>query len=84
MALAAIPVGVVLAVSGGRPASLEGLVFFLLPHAGLLATVLSGLGLARACGYVLVSVRAAAPPTCPPGWRQGGRWPLAMPAEAVL
>ena len=29
-------------------------------NVALLATVLSGLGLARACGYVLVSVRSAA------------------------
>jgi hypothetical protein len=57
--VATIAMGVVLAVSGGRAASLEGLFFFLLLHVGLLAAVLSGLGLARACGYVLVSVRTA-------------------------
>jgi hypothetical protein len=31
----------------------------LLAHAALLAVLFSGLGLARACGYVLVSVRSA-------------------------
>ncbi len=56
--MATILMGVVLAVSGGnnRP---EAILFFLLLHAVLFATVLSGLGLARACGYVLVSVRSA-------------------------
>ncbi len=31
----------------------------LLAHVALLAVLFSGLGLARACGYVLVSVRSA-------------------------
>ncbi len=64
--LATIGLGVVAAVS--RRAMLlppEGLGYVLLLHAALLATVLSGLGLARACGYVLVSVRSARRPPLP-------------------
>jgi len=61
-ALTAIPVGVVLVVqwASGRMVVWywEPLVCGLLVHAGLLATLFSGLGLARACGYVLVSVRS--------------------------
>ena len=57
IAVTTIVMGVVLAVSGDAPP--EAIGFVLLLHVGLLATVFSGLGLARACGYVLVSVRSA-------------------------
>ena len=57
--LTAILVGVVVAASEGRVSPEGPLGYFLLLHAGLLATLFSGLGLARACGYVLVSVRTA-------------------------
>jgi hypothetical protein len=58
--LAAIAMGVAAAVSGGWAFVGEPQIgFFLLLNVALLATVLSGLGLARACGYVLVSVRSA-------------------------
>jgi hypothetical protein len=56
--LATIALGVTLAVSGGTVPT-EAIFVLLLLHATLLATVLSGLALARACGYVLVSVRSA-------------------------
>jgi hypothetical protein len=63
--LVAIVLGIVVAVSiatSGRTVwILEPIAYaaFLAPHVALLATLLSGLGLARACGYVLVSVRSA-------------------------
>jgi hypothetical protein len=57
--LASIPVVVVMLTSPGMVSPLEPLAYLLLVHAGLLATLFAGLGLARACGYVLVSVRSA-------------------------
>jgi len=57
--MATIAIGVMWAVLGaGMPFREEVSGWFLL-HAGLLATLFSGLGLARACGYVLVSVWSA-------------------------
>lgn len=56
MATAAI--GVTVAVSG-RDVPPDAIAFFLLLHVALLATLFSGLWLAGACGYVLVSVRSA-------------------------
>ena len=59
LALAAIFAGVVVASSGGRQSPVEPFFYFAVLHAALLATVLSGLGLARTCGYQMVSIRTA-------------------------
>jgi hypothetical protein len=56
-AAATIAVGVSVVVSGRKVP--EGAIPAVLLHVALFATVLSGVGLARACGYVLVSVRSA-------------------------
>ena len=57
--LAAIAASLVAAFSTRQREVPEICGCFLVLHVGLLATVFSGLGLARACGYVLVSVRSA-------------------------
>jgi hypothetical protein len=65
LTLATIVLGIVtavsLAASGRTVRILEPMAFaaFLASHVALLVTLLSGLWLARACGYVLVSVRTA-------------------------
>ena len=56
VAVAAIALGVAAKVAYKVPA--EEIYFVLLLHAALLAVLFSGLGLARACGYVLISVRS--------------------------
>ena len=58
-ALVVIFVGLVVVSSGGRPSPVEPFFFFAVLHAALLATLFSGLGLARACGYQMVSIRTA-------------------------
>jgi hypothetical protein len=64
--LAVVFVALVAAISGARGEISEIGGCFLVLHVGLLATVLSGLGLARACGYVLVSVRSTRRRQAPP------------------
>jgi hypothetical protein len=60
LALATIATGVAAAVTiRGVRVNPNGLGFFLVLNAALLATLLFGLWLARTCGYVLVSVRSA-------------------------
>jgi hypothetical protein len=65
-ALVAIFVGLVVAIDGGRQSPVEPFFFFAVLHAALLATLFSGLGLARACGYQMVSIRTARRQALPP------------------
>jgi MFS family permease len=57
--LAVIFAGLAVASSGGSQSPVERFFFFAVLHAALLATLFSGLGLARACGYEMVSIRTA-------------------------
>jgi hypothetical protein len=76
--LAIIAVGVVTAFAiKGVSINPSDFGLTLAAYSALLATLFSGLGLARACGYVLVSVpttrrhgsASRQPPPGPPGWR---------------